>query len=231
MSVKRNEETGVVEVQNIINPELIPDYDEEVRVLADANHLLKNLRMALINWKSTGFRLPHWLCRREGLQSDHVTVDNLKELVDVQEELPLEDLDLCPNLSSRILNPGQFEKMKVAPARHIFDNTVSSGLRTLIRQGFFEDNDSAEATAWFLEWVQKLQTLLSSRGSKTSLSHFDEDKYLEVREFLSDAIQIWTDISIGDGVFKPVQTGYILTITTILDLAEFYLDERGHLFW
>ena len=43
MSVKRNEETGVVEVQNIIDPELIPEYDEEVRVLADANHLLKNL--------------------------------------------------------------------------------------------------------------------------------------------------------------------------------------------
>ena len=88
MSSKKNKDC-----QFFINPELIPFIPWKVRVLADASHLLKNTRLALVNWGDVGIQLPDWICEREGLKSDHVSVNNLKEICEIQKDLEISDLE------------------------------------------------------------------------------------------------------------------------------------------
>lgn len=59
-----------------------------------------------------------------------------------------------------------------------------------------------------------------------ALSKQNEDKYTDSVRFLRNIITLFHDIQIGNKhVWKPVQTGFILTTTSILELVEMMLDE------
>ena len=217
------------QVPCVIDSEKIPS-KLPIRVAADYSHLLKNLRMAFIKSGWTGITLPDWLVEEEGLTSDHATINILKDLLDFQEE---QELLMAPGLNYSTVNPTHFNKMRVYPAKAVFSGRVAASIRVMARSGHFLDtqvcdhmNDVATTTAWFLDFIRKLHTILGARDEKRSLSFFNMEKYHETRDFLKRALRIIQALDIG-GRWKPVQTGYTLLLTTTLELSDEFLRE-GH---
>lgn len=67
--------------------------------------------------------------------------------------------------------------------------------------------------------------LLTSRYHKLALYHYDTDLYKENISFLKDFIEIIEGITVGDGKWKPYQSGLLLCTQTVLDLQVEYLEK------
>lgn len=48
--------------------------------------------------------------------------------------------------------------------------------------------------------------------------------------FLYKVIDIFTQLEIGKGTFKPVQRGIIITTTSVINLTEYLIKERNFQF-
>ena len=134
--------------------------------------------------------------------SSEVSVGPLKDLVSIQESMPLK---LAPNLSRGVLEPSHFEKMKVSSAMHVFSKATSATLRYMVKEE--RRPESYLTTAWFLEKMDHWFDLMSSRNPVTALSHFKMEQYEEAISFLRDSIHLFQCLKIGPkGSWKPVQT-------------------------
>ena len=195
--------------------------------------------MAFINSSAAGIHLPDWLVEEEGLPSSFVSIAVLKEVVSFQEE---EELLLAPRLKHSTVNPTHFNKMRVFPAKDLFSARAAAAIRVMEKAKLFgtlelseyaggsiDLNEAAIATSWFLDFMRRLHSLLSSRNSKISISNFDAEKACETTRFLERALDIIRGLRISGDNWKPVQTGFILTITSILKLSQELLGE-GHKF-
>ena len=195
--------------------------------------------MAFINSSAAGIHLPDWLVEEEGLPSSFVSIAVLKEVVSFQEE---EELLLAPRLKHSTVNPTHFNKMRVFPAKDLFSARAAAAIRVMEKAKLFgtlelseyaggsiDLNEAAISTSWFLDFMRRLHSLLSSRNSKISISNFDAEKACETTRFLERALDIIRGLRISGDNWKPVQTGFILTITSILKLSQELLGE-GHKF-
>lgn len=99
--------------------------------------------------------------------------------------------------------------MKVGFAFSLFNNDTAA---TLLHASKSKDNqindEGALTTTWFVETVFRWFKLMSSRTTKLSLSHFDEQQYEETITFLKGMIDLFEKIEIGTktkkvgGLFK-----------------------------
>lgn len=67
---------------------------------------------------------------------------------------------------------------------------------------------------------------MASRHSVMALSKNKEDKYIDATNELREIIAIFKNMTIGRGGWKPIQTGVILSTTTVLELAEKLLQDK-----
>ena len=221
-----------------IDPERIQS-ECPIYIFADPSHLLKNMRMAFVNSSAAGIHLPDWVVEEEGLPSSFVSIDVLKEVVSFQEE---EELLLAPKLKHSTVNPTHFNKMRVFPAKDLFSARSAAAIRVMEKARVFgtlelseyaggdiDLNEAAISTAWFLDFMRRLHSLLSSRNSKLSISNFNSERACETTRFLERALDIIRGLRISGDRWKPVQTGYILTINSLLKLSKEMLGE-GHKF-
>lgn len=95
--------------------------------VADAPHVIKNPKAALINGQQ--ITLPDWVVFKHALPSNVVTVDHLHTLASYQENLQLK---LSPGLTTKILTPSHFDKMKVSNALNVFSHANSAALEYLV---------------------------------------------------------------------------------------------------
>ena len=83
-------------------------------------------------------------------------------------------------------------------------------------------------TAWFLETINHWFDLMSSRHPILALSKFNEAKYCEAVDFLRFIVDMFKHIRIGkDAKWKPVQSGIILSTTSMLQVQDKLLA-HGH---
>ena len=124
--------------------------------LADAPHLLKNLKQALINGHN--IKLPQSVVHSHSLPSDIVTVEHLKILNNHQRH---SEVKLSHKINDDLLEPDKFNKMKVKYATAIFSNTNAAALEYLVKVS--GQQGEILTTAWFLATINKWFDLISSR--------------------------------------------------------------------
>ena len=186
--------------------------------LADVPHVIKNLKAALVNGQI--FTLPDNVVSANNINCSTVSLAPIQDLAKFQEPL---DLKIAPKLTQSTLAPSHFEKMKVSGALNFFSNAVSSGLRYLVK----EENRSSGylATAWFLDTCNHWFDLMSSRHPVLALSKLRPEKYKEAVMFLHSVIDLFKNLKIGErGYWKPVQTGIIMSTTSVLEIQDELLN-------
>lgn len=188
--------------------------------LADVPHVFKNIKSAVI--RGNTFTLSDTIVEKYHLKSKSVNVDPLNDLARFQENL---DLKVAPKLTIAALKPNQFEKMKVSFATRVLSHEVSCGLKYLVdKEGRKEEYLTA---AWLIEVISHWFQLMTSRHPVLALSRMDPKKYDEAVNFLRDVIQIFRTMKIGSkGDWKPIQTGVIMSTTSVLEIAEELLDNN-----
>lgn len=191
--------------------------------LADVPHLIKNIKAALIRGHT--FAMSPAIVQTYKLQSCSASLSPVKDLAKFQEN---KELKLAPHLTSAVLAPSHFEKMKVSNALSLISHSVSAGIRYMVEcEGRSASNLT---TAWFLEMMNHWFDLVSSRHPVMALSKLHQDKYAEAIKFLEGINTIFRSMKVGDkGEWKPIQTGVILSTTSILGIQEELLD-KGHKF-
>lgn len=193
--------------------------------MADVPHLLKNLRNHLTRGQS--IILPADVVKKHGLPSNEVTLQHVKELVEIDSKL---QLNIAPHLKPACLDPGHFEKMKVGLAFSLLNHDTAAALRFLVQRGDMPQD--ALTTAWFIEVVFKWFKIMTSRTTKLAISKLNEVKYGDTVLFLQDAIRLFESLEIIDPdddkhAWKPVQTGIILVTAVALELQDYYLNTKG----
>lgn len=199
------------------------DPDCSLYFLADVPHLIKNLKQAFLTHKT--LFLYHETVTRYNLPSNCVNLAHVKDLLEFQTK---KQLKIAPQLTDAILNPGQYEKMRVSHALHLFSKSVSAGLRYLVaREG---RDTSYETTAWFIDLINKWFDLMSSRHPVMALSKSNSAAYQSARAHLNEVIDVINVLSIdARSAWKPVQTGIKLSTSSVLQLADSLLDSQPYL--
>lgn len=206
-------------VNKIVHP---VNADRSVYFLADVPHLIKNLKAALV--RGNVFTLPDSVVEANHLSSCNVSVTAVKDLAEFQDS---HELKLAPKLTLASLTPSHFDKMKVSAALHFFSNAVVSGLRYLVKEE--GRSDEYLTTAWFLAMCNHWFDLMSSRHPVVALSKLNPQIYEESVTFLKSVISVFKSIKIGDkGYWKPVQTGVVMSTTSVLELQEELLGSGHH---
>lgn len=114
---------------------------------------------------------------------------------------------------------------------HIMSNSVAQGIRLMLDDETHcmsnEQKKSAEDTAWFLETMNKWFDYMSSRHPVMALSRANSENYEKATKFLKHVISIMREMEIGNGHWKPVQKGIILSTTSVLALSDRLLKPGG----
>lgn len=198
------------------------DDTRTIDFLADVPHLLINIRTCLISNKH--FIIPREIQKMYSLPSQFIDSKYLTELVDFQEK---RDLKLAHKLTSDHLDDKHFDKMKVSRATTVLSHDVSCGIKFIAEES---KDDSGLTTAWFIELVSKWFSLMTSRNPVMALSKFNKKEYHDTIKFLEEVIVVFRNLRIvGNNnkvIWKPIQTGVILSTTSILNLQQKFLDEK-----
>ncbi|KAM7290314.1 uncharacterized protein ISCGN_026959 [Ixodes scapularis] len=125
------------------------DTNRQLYFLADAPHVLKNIRGHLVRGQS--IFLPDDIVAKYGLPTNEVSVVHIKALAEID---AARDLKLAPHLKPSYLDPSHFEKMNVSSAVAVLNHSVGAAIRVLVCLGQLPSE--ALTTAWFVEQYQLL---------------------------------------------------------------------------
>lgn len=154
---------------------------------------------------------------------------SIRPVVQLAEWQEGREVKIAPNLKlSSLQKPRHFEKMKVSCALHIISHSVSTGLQFMLKNGLVEKQlqKEFEDTAWFIELLNRWFDLMASRHAAMALSKCKPEKYHAANDQLKTVIDVFRMIRVGDGRWKPYQSGVILTTTSVRLLAEELLGEE-----
>lgn len=194
------------------------DSNRNLYIIADVPHILKNLKQALLN--NSVLTISNDVMEKYNLSSNKIELNHFKHLLDIQEK---SDLLLTPRLKRNDIEcNNNFSKMRVSKATHIFSNDVSCSLELLAD----ENNPEFATTAWFVKIVFQWFVLMTSRSCQVALGTKNENVYTEKIIFLNEVIHIFTNLSIGNGNFKPVQRGVIISTKSIIELTQYLISNR-----
>ena len=175
--------------------------------MADPPHLLKNVRNSLL---TQCIILPATVVTQFGLPSNLVSVDHVRKLVSLQDELHLK---LAPALKKAHVFPGQYQKMRVNMASALLGHTTASALRYCVSVNLLPRE--ALSTAWFCDAVNSWFDAMNARMIKAALFKTSAGKL----EALNQLLTVIRDVKFtGREGWKPIQMGIQLSTTTILDL-------------
>ncbi|KAH7978663.1 hypothetical protein HPB49_006327 [Dermacentor silvarum] len=202
------------------------DPNRKLFFMPDVPHLLKSLRNHLT--RGQVIKLPADLVDKLQLPGRIVSIKPIERLVEVDAGA---ELKLAPHLKATCVLPGHFGKMKVGFAFSLFNSDTAAALHMLVE---VKDNnissEDALTTAWFVDSVFKWFKLMSSRTTKLSISHFNENRYEDTIMFLKDLIDLFEKLEIGGATkksWKPIQTGIVMSTTVMLHVQKLFLEDFG----
>ncbi|KAG0442804.1 hypothetical protein HPB47_015605 [Ixodes persulcatus] len=196
---------------------------EQIVFLADVPHLINNLNGHLVRGQT--IVLPADVVTANNLTCPTVSLDPIRQLVEFQKNLTFK---LAPKLRPELLDPNHFEKMKVSAALQVLSHSTATALRFLVENhGWSQD---FLTTAWFFEQVNRWFDLMSSRHPVLAIRKQNLSSYRNAIEFLTKFQQLFRQLKIGDGAYKPVQAGVVLSTKSVLDLQEMLIDKHSFSF-
>lgn len=199
------------------------DLSQPIFFLADVPHIVKNLRNHLCRGQL--IHLPPDIVAKLEFPCDIVGLWPVKQLIAHEKG---KQFKMAPNLTDTHISPGHFEKMKVSYAVQLMSHSTACALEELVRQRLL--SPIALTTAWFFKQVNRWFDLMCSRHPCLALSMQRPDKHAEAVNFLESFIDMFSRIRIGDGSWKPVQTGVLISTKSILGLQRRLLVEDGFSF-
>lgn len=195
--------------------------NESVYIFADVPHLFKNIKAMLINNKI--ITLPQQIVKKYNLPTNEILSSHLSEIIAHQES---NEFKLAPKLSEEDLLPTHFSKMKVSTSTNVVNHSVSSALKFL---SYVLNKPAYLTTAWFLDQVEKWFYIMTSRHPSNALSKFNLVSYNETVTFLEDFKFIFANLEVGyKKLWKPSQTGVLISTQSILELHTNLLDSKGY---
>ena len=189
--------------------------DKSLYFMADVPHLIKNLKGALVNHSTISYG------------DKTISIRPIKHLAKYQDS---RELKLAPKLTLASVTASQFEKMKVSNATRVLSNSVSSALVWMVENNVMETSLVKEAldTAWFIKKVNHWFDRMFSRHAGLALSYTNIQKYDLAIQDLTEFVSIAREMKIGvQNRWKPVQTGIILSTSTVISLADTLLTSRN----
>ncbi|KAG0432303.1 hypothetical protein HPB47_020970 [Ixodes persulcatus] len=160
------------------------DTDRQLCFLADAPHVLKNIKGHLVRGQS--IFLPDDIVAKYGLPTNEVAVVHIKALAEVDAALP--------HLKTSYLDPSHFEKMNVSSAVAVLNHSVGAAIRVLVCLGQLPSE--ALTTAWFVEQVFWWFSLMTSRGISMAMSLFKPGSHDQEVAFLEEFVGMFSRLSI-----------------------------------
>lgn len=198
--------------------------DKEVHIFPDSLHLFKAIKTALE--KNGFFKLPQDIVDQEGLPSNIVSYEHIRDLLEFEENFQLKvAFRLKPwNVDCK----KHFNKMKVGTARAVLCHRTSVGLEMLAE----EKNDASyKTTAWFVELLNTFFDLVTSRHKSMAFSHENQEVYDKAVALILKVSYVFQHMTVGkDEHFKPCQRGMRVLCHSLLNLVAFLLNERNFKF-
>lgn len=194
-----------------------------IHFLADVPHIIKNLRNHLCRLQK--IVLPQDVVDKHNLPSDVVHLWPVKELMSHERGKAFK---LAPHLTDTHLSQGHFDKMKVCYAVDLMSHKTACAIEELVKENVI--SSQALSTAWFFKTVNKWFDLMCSRHPGMAFSLAKPEKHDEAVAFLEFFMDMFQRVKIGDGVWKPVQTGVLLSTSSILALQKTLLHEDKYTF-
>lgn len=201
---------GVNVTRSDRNTSFTADDKETIHVFADAPHLLKNIRSAFLSHVIT---LPEDICKEHDLPSKNVSSSYVKELWEMEKNSK-DGLRSLHHLHKEHLFPSHFSKMNVATAVQLFSLKTAAALEKGVR--LRQIHKDALTTAWWIRVMYEWFNIMSARHRKKSITLRNKERKFE---FLERVVNIFQNMEFGKG-WKPVQTGVILSTTSVMNLAK-----------
>ncbi|KAM7306584.1 uncharacterized protein ISCGN_010287 [Ixodes scapularis] len=198
--------------------------DRQLFFIADAPHVLKNLRGHLVRGQLIS--IPDEIVERNKLPTSEVSLSYVR---DVAQRDGTSAVKLAPHLKDKHLDPSHYEKMSVSSALAVLNHSTGSAIRVLVKGG--KMSPAAVTTAWFLETVYKWFRLMTSRTKSLAMSELNSRKHDDAVEFLSEVLDLFKKMTIHlpgqSPSWKPVQTGVVISTTAALSLQNLYLTQNN----
>lgn len=176
--------------------------------LADVPHLLKNLRSALLKHN---IQLPIETVVKYCLPTPEVQSSHIAALVKFQEG---KELKLAPKLTRAHIFPSHYQKMRVNLAAQVLSHSTASAVRVLVEQHVLPR--AAVTTAFFCELFNQWFDIMNCRTSREALYENSQQKLAKLDEMLF----VVQNMSFPNNIWKPVQSGIKLSITSLKSLHQ-----------
>jgi len=192
---------------------------DEIHVLKNIKHLLANNETIILSDVVATYELP----------SDVVEMSHLRKLVEFQEKLSWKP---APFLKAGDLEKKHLNKMKVAPAKHVFNRTTAAALEFLSELS--DGNPGMKTTAFFVRLVALWSSICAARHPSVAPEKFKEgalEETFEVLHLTKTVFLFWNE-SGESGIqrWKLAHTGLIHCTTTTENLIEEFVVEKNDLY-
>lgn len=190
--------------------------------IPDPVHLFKNIKIMLESNET--ICLPTDICAAENLSSPLVEYKHVEELMHHENKY---EMKIAYRLKETNLHcKNQYNKMKVSTASSVINRRTESALKIYANN---TSNDSYKTTAFFISLVYRWFQIMTNRSCVLALGKRNLEMYNETISHLKKTIQVFRTMSIGQkGHWKPVQFGIIMATESMIELQQYFLDERKH---
>jgi hypothetical protein len=131
-------------------------------------------------------------------------------------------LKLQPQLTNKNINPTQYQKMRVNLAANVFNSSTTSTLLHI--KDKFVDPQVIESTVTFFNAIDRWFSMICSKRDD-SLNE-NSQNFNSNFKFLKNFIVLIKNLSFSiDNKWKPIQTGFILSTESILNLFEYLANK------
>ena len=196
---------------------------DEICIMADVPHLLKNMRNAFMNQKS--LKIHQEFVSEYNLPNNLVKFEHIRSLILFDS---VRSLKIAPHLNTSFLNLGNYQKMKVSFASKLLSQATGHALRLLVKE--YKYPKEILTTAHFCEMVGRWYEIMASRKKFHSFIA-DQTQENDIKiAFLNKFMTFYCSMTLHDSQkesFKPTQTGVILSTFSIIKLQKRLLEKDG----
>ena len=141
------------------------------------------------------------------------------------------ELKIAPHIKKRDIQVGDYDKMKVAPARAVPSQATAHSFRQVVIDYPNEFGKDVLTTALFCDMVGRWDTLVNNLRRKMAFHANKKEKNAESWAFLEEFKKFYITMKLHKDQkateFKPTQWGVIMTHNSLKHLEQNLLNECG----
>ena len=203
---------------------------QEIAIISDPAHALKNMRNAWRNTKELLISDKH--VEDYGLETNSVYWHVLEKVVEFQDS---RELKIAPHLTAACLHLNVFTKMDVKLAMYVFSWETATAITTLCQEYPDEFPSHFLTTAFFIEMVARWWEIIHSRSrTMCFFTKGNDDAWRKNQDSLEKFMDLYSNMIISDSQVRsywPSQKSVLLSSKSILWLAETFVKSEGFAFF